>query len=172
MKFVPNRPFADPEAAARKQLEFANAVEPVQDGRIHIEKINWPFLSEHKGSVVEYCAGLKFAIEKGWLDLHESETYVKLTDLIRRTQQPRQIPPNRAFTFCSSIPVLLGRKMNGATNFRRLSSTSGGADGKCAFSMAASAAWSSLETPVLSTSFVRVTFPERSSVNSMSAPPP
>jgi hypothetical protein len=72
MKFAANRPFADPEVAARKLLEIANSVEPVQDGRIHIEKINWPFLSE-------YSAGLKLAIERGWLWQHESGTYVKFT---------------------------------------------------------------------------------------------
>ena len=44
MKFVePNR-FNDPDAAARKLVEIANAAEPVQDGRIHIEKVNGPFL--------------------------------------------------------------------------------------------------------------------------------
>jgi hypothetical protein len=32
MKFVAPRPFADPEAAARKLVELANAFEPVQDG--------------------------------------------------------------------------------------------------------------------------------------------
>jgi hypothetical protein len=79
MKFVANRPYADPEAAARKLMQTANAVEPVQDGRIHIEKINWPFLSEFKGSPAEYSAGLKLAIERGWLWLHESGTYVKFT---------------------------------------------------------------------------------------------
>jgi hypothetical protein len=41
----------------------------VQDGRIHIEKINWPFLSELKGSPAEYSAGLKLAIERGWLSV-------------------------------------------------------------------------------------------------------
>jgi hypothetical protein len=46
MKFKADRPFSDPEIAARKLLEIANSVEPVQDGRIHIEKINWPFLHE------------------------------------------------------------------------------------------------------------------------------
>jgi hypothetical protein len=46
----PTAPFAGPNAAARKLMELANAVEPVQDGRIHIEKINWPFLSELKGA--------------------------------------------------------------------------------------------------------------------------
>ena len=36
--------------ADRKLLELANAVEPVQDGRIHIEKINAPFLFKECGS--------------------------------------------------------------------------------------------------------------------------
>jgi hypothetical protein len=49
MKFVAARPFADPEVAARKLLEIANSVEPLQDGRIFIEKINLPFLSEFNG---------------------------------------------------------------------------------------------------------------------------
>ena len=48
MKYVPTRPFADPEAAARRLMEIANSVEPVQDGRIHIELINWPFLQSIK----------------------------------------------------------------------------------------------------------------------------
>jgi hypothetical protein len=53
------RPYADPEKAARRILEIANAVEPIQ-GRIHIEKINEPFLFRDRGSPAEYGAGLKF----------------------------------------------------------------------------------------------------------------
>jgi hypothetical protein len=80
MKFVePNR-FTDPEFAARKLMEIANSVEPVQDGRIHIEKINWPMLHDLKASPAEYKAGLDLAIAKGWLWPHESGTYVRLTD--------------------------------------------------------------------------------------------
>jgi hypothetical protein len=79
MKFAADRPYANPEAAARKLVEIANAVEPVQDGRIFIELINWPFLSEHKGTPAEYKAGLDLAINRGWLWLHESGTYVKFT---------------------------------------------------------------------------------------------
>ena len=79
MGFVAPRPFADPEAAARKLMEIANSVEPVQDGRIHIEKINGPFIYEFKGSPAEYGAGLRLAVEKGWLVLHESGTYVRST---------------------------------------------------------------------------------------------
>jgi hypothetical protein len=44
VKFVSARPYADPDVAARKLLEIANAVETAQDGRIHIEKINGPML--------------------------------------------------------------------------------------------------------------------------------
>src|SRR6516165_10203690 len=80
MKFVEPRPYADPEAAACKLLEIANATEAVQDGRIHIERINGPFMYEHKGSPAEYKAGLDPAIAKGWLWLHESGTYVKFAD--------------------------------------------------------------------------------------------
>jgi hypothetical protein len=80
MKFAAPRPFADPEAAARKLMEIANSVEPVQDGRIHIEKINWPMLHDLRATPAEYKAGLDYAIAKRWLWLHESGTYVKLTD--------------------------------------------------------------------------------------------
>jgi hypothetical protein len=43
----PSRPYADPEAAARKLIEIANSVEAVQDGRIYIELLNGPMLFEH-----------------------------------------------------------------------------------------------------------------------------
>lgn len=45
---------------------------------IHIEKVNYPFLFTLKGSGPEFGAGIKCAIEKGWLELHESGTYVRL----------------------------------------------------------------------------------------------
>jgi hypothetical protein len=79
MKFTADRPFADPEKAARKLLEIASTIEPIQDGRIHIEKINGPFLFTDGGSPAEYGAGLAFAISRGWLWRHESGTYVKFT---------------------------------------------------------------------------------------------
>ena len=79
VKFVNDRPYADPEKAARKILEIANTVEVVQDGRIYIEKINGPFLFKEKGTPAEYKAGLDLAITRGWLELHESGTYVQFT---------------------------------------------------------------------------------------------
>ena len=72
-------PLRRPEKAARRLLEIANTVEPVQDGRIHIEKINWPFLSQDRASPAEYGAGMKLAIERGWLAMHESGTFVRFT---------------------------------------------------------------------------------------------
>ena len=76
---IADRPFADPDRAAPWLLEHAHAFEPIQDGRIYIEKLNGPFLFVDKGSPAEYTAGLKLAIERGWLQLHESGTYVKFT---------------------------------------------------------------------------------------------
>jgi hypothetical protein len=80
MKYADPRPYADPEAATKKLLEYANAFEPIQDGRIYIEKLNGPFLFEAKGSPDEYKAGLALAIERGYLRKHESGTFVKLTE--------------------------------------------------------------------------------------------
>jgi hypothetical protein len=80
VKYTADRPFADPEKAARKLLEIANTVEAVQDGRIHIEKINGPFLFKEGGSPAESSAGLELAITKGWLWRHESGVYVKFTE--------------------------------------------------------------------------------------------
>jgi hypothetical protein len=74
-----DRPFADPDKAARRLLEHAHAFEPIQDGRIYIEKLNGPFLFGDKGTPAEYSAGLKLAIERGWLEMHDSGTYVKFT---------------------------------------------------------------------------------------------
>lgn len=82
MKYAAGRPYADPEAAARKLVEFAAAVEPI-NGRVHIEKINAPFMSQQgcQGSGPEFGAGIRYAVEKGWFDLHESGTYIRLLKL-------------------------------------------------------------------------------------------
>jgi hypothetical protein len=79
MKFVKRHPFADPDVAARKLVEIANGVEPVQDGRIYIERVNEPFLAAG-GSADQFRAGIEHAIALGWLWRHESGTYVRFTD--------------------------------------------------------------------------------------------
>ena len=78
-KYMETRPYADPDVAARKIIEIANGLEPYMDGRLLIERINGSFLYEYKGSPAEYGAGIKRAIEKGWLVMHESGTYLRFT---------------------------------------------------------------------------------------------
>jgi hypothetical protein len=48
---------ADPEKAARRLLEHAHAFEPIQDGRIYIEKLNGPFLFGTARAKVTLLAG-------------------------------------------------------------------------------------------------------------------
>jgi hypothetical protein len=76
LRLTADRPYSDPEKAARRILEIANTVEAVQDGRIHVEKISGPFLFRDGGSPAEYGAGMKLAIDRGWLEMHRSGTYV------------------------------------------------------------------------------------------------
>lgn len=78
MKLASERPYSKPEAAARKLVELAAGITPVQDGRIYIELINYPFLFTLKARGPEFGAGIKHAIERGWLELHESGTYMRL----------------------------------------------------------------------------------------------
>jgi hypothetical protein len=61
MKYATSRPYADPEKAARRILEIANAVEPIQ-GRIHIEEINEPFLFRVPGSPGRAAGAEMFAL--------------------------------------------------------------------------------------------------------------
>jgi hypothetical protein len=78
LQFTNGRPYADPEAAARRIMKIAFTVEAVQ-GRIHLEKITRPFLFHDEGTPAEYRAGLKRAIDNGWLKLHDSGTFVTFT---------------------------------------------------------------------------------------------
>ncbi|SDF02384.1 hypothetical protein SAMN05216337_104287 [Bradyrhizobium brasilense] len=79
-KMTEDRPYADAEKAARRLMEHARAFEPIQDGRIYIEKLNGPLLYGDKATPAEYTAGLTFAIERGWLEpVHESGTFTRMT---------------------------------------------------------------------------------------------
>ena len=77
MKFVAPSHFTDPDNAARKLVQIANAVEAVQDGRI-FKLINGPFLKEG-GTPDQFRAALARAIMLGWLCLHDSGAYLKFT---------------------------------------------------------------------------------------------
>jgi hypothetical protein len=78
MKYVEPSQFADPNVAARKLVEIANAIDAVQDGRIYIELVNGPFLKAG-ATPDQYRAALARSISMGWLWRHESGTYVKFT---------------------------------------------------------------------------------------------
>ncbi|WLB24301.1 hypothetical protein [Bradyrhizobium japonicum] len=77
MKLAETRSYANPKAAARKLVELATGVEPVQDGRIHIEKDQRAIPVHAQGKKQRVRADPKFAVERGWLELRESGTYVR-----------------------------------------------------------------------------------------------
>jgi hypothetical protein len=77
MKYVEGTPYADPEKAARRIMELAHVVQAVQDGRIHVEKINYPFIFRDKGSPAEYGAGRELAIGRGWLWMDARERHLR-----------------------------------------------------------------------------------------------
>jgi len=79
MKYASPRPYADPEKAARRLIEIASTAEPGHDGRIYIERINGPFLFGDKAGPAECGAGMHLAIDRGWLVMHESGTFVRFT---------------------------------------------------------------------------------------------
>jgi hypothetical protein len=79
VKYVETTPLSDPATSARKLIEIASGVEAVQDGRIYIELVNGPFLFEIKGTPAQYSAGLKHAIEHGWIEMHRSGTFIRFT---------------------------------------------------------------------------------------------
>ena len=53
-------------------MQHAHAYEPVQNGRVFIEKINAPFLFGDKATASEHHAGIAYAIEQGWIEMHEN----------------------------------------------------------------------------------------------------
>lgn len=78
MKFKEERPFPTPEAAERKLLELANAVEADHAGRLSVAVINKKF-RDAGGSYDEYGAAVKAAIAHGWLTIHPSGAYLMFT---------------------------------------------------------------------------------------------
>jgi len=78
MKFKGDLPFATPEAAERKLLELANAIEPDHAGRISVAVINTQFRNGG-GSYEDYSAAVKAAIAHGWITMHPPGAYLTFT---------------------------------------------------------------------------------------------
>ena len=79
MKFLEDRPLATPEAAERRLLELARAIEVVQ-GRVPVGEINTQFIAAG-GSADEYARAVEAAVVHGWLTLHPSGGYLSFTPL-------------------------------------------------------------------------------------------
>jgi hypothetical protein len=79
MKFQEDRPLATPEAAERKLLELANAIEVVQ-GRVPVSEINKQLMTAG-GSAAEYAGAVDAAVAHGWLKLHPRAGYLSFTPL-------------------------------------------------------------------------------------------
>jgi hypothetical protein len=77
MKFITDRPFADPEAAARKLLELVLHSDIDVGQYTYVGKVNQDFLSAG-GSVAEYIAGRDHAIAQGWFEIDRSKTRIVL----------------------------------------------------------------------------------------------
>jgi len=73
MKFISDRQLADLDIATRRLVEFANATEAGQDGRIYIEVINAQFLKAG-GTSDPFRVAHDRPIGKGWLWRRESGT--------------------------------------------------------------------------------------------------
>ena len=78
MKFIEDRPFANPEVAEQGLLELANAMEADHAGRLLVAVINKQFLAAG-GSYEEYGAAVKAAIAHGWITMHPSGAYLMFT---------------------------------------------------------------------------------------------
>ena len=78
MKFVKPSRFTNPDTAARRLVEIANAIEAAQDGRVYIELINDRFLKD-SGTADQFRSGIARGVAKGWLWRHEFGTHVRFT---------------------------------------------------------------------------------------------
>jgi hypothetical protein len=78
MKFKDDRPLANTDAAVKKLLEIANGLEADHAGRLDVGNINAQFLNAN-GSVAEYTAAVKAAIDRGYIAMHPSGAYMTFT---------------------------------------------------------------------------------------------
>ena len=77
MKYVTDRPFANPEAAARKLLEIVLSNDIDVSQYAYTGVTNTTFLRAG-ASVPEYLAGRDYAIAQGWFKIDTSGTRIVL----------------------------------------------------------------------------------------------
>jgi hypothetical protein len=108
LKCAATRPYADPEKAPRRIVEIASTVEAVQNGRIYIELINHPFLFTDKASPAEYGAGLKLAIDRGWL--HCNIWYMAGCATLADIRTATRFAPGTSFAHCLNFELRVSRR--------------------------------------------------------------
>jgi hypothetical protein len=75
-KFIGDRPYADPEAAARKLLDIVRGfIEQSGLSRTYTGVTNRAFL-DAGGSPAEYTAGVNYAAAKNWFEVDRSGTRI------------------------------------------------------------------------------------------------
>ena len=78
MTFKEERPYAEPELAARKLLDLVRAsIAKTGLPHAHIGSVNSAFLKDG-GSVDEYIAGRKYATDRKWFEIDRSHTRIIL----------------------------------------------------------------------------------------------
>jgi hypothetical protein len=80
-KFVQPPLYANSEAAAHKPFGIAHAFQPIQDGRIYIEVDQKPDAIRARGDAGRIQGWPCLPVERGWLDLHEGGTLVRITQV-------------------------------------------------------------------------------------------
>jgi hypothetical protein len=78
MKFAQDRPYARPEAAARRLLEIANATDADQ-GKVDVGQVNIVFLREGSRPD-EYRAGMEHLKADGLIEMHPSGACFTFTE--------------------------------------------------------------------------------------------
>jgi hypothetical protein len=91
-------------------MQLANAVEPVQDGRIYIEKIKGPFLFQLKGTPAEYKAGLERQLLEPSNGLDQA--VLSFETKVARCSAVLRLRGGRCWTLLTSVAELKGFEEN------------------------------------------------------------
>ena len=78
MKYTTDRPYADPEKAARRILEIANSLSRFRAASTS-RKSTSRFFSATAAARPNTARASNSPIERGWLTMHESGTFVAFT---------------------------------------------------------------------------------------------
>jgi YD repeat-containing protein len=128
MKFVEPRPYADPDAAARKLVEIASTIEPVQNERLYIELVSRTG-PEAKGSKMithKIALAVGIALLAGAAQAQPRTFY----DAAGRVTSRATIDANGTTTFHNASGFVTGRARTDANSTTRFYDASSRVAGK------------------------------------------